>query len=88
MYFTLAVSAPDAATCEDLTQRGCAADPRALPVPGPARVAWRAPDGRSGFRFLVNEAGEDDVALRGAVERVAGAQDEALEARVVDDPDV
>ena len=47
MYFTLAVSAPDAATCADLTRRGCAADPRALPVPGPARVAWRAPDGRA-----------------------------------------
>jgi Asparagine synthase len=47
MYFTLAVSAPDATTCEDLTRRGCATDPRTLPIPGPARVAWRAPDGRA-----------------------------------------
>ena len=47
MYFTLAVSAPDAAACADLIQRGCGTDPRALPIAGPARVAWRAPDGRS-----------------------------------------
>ncbi len=58
MYFTLAVSAPDAATCEDLTQRGCAADPRALPVPGPARVAWRAPDGRAALLTWGPDAAE------------------------------
>ena len=47
MYFTLAVSAPDAATCAELTRRAGAADPRALPIPGLPRVTWRAPDGRS-----------------------------------------
>ena len=58
MYFTLAVSAPDAATCADLTRRGCAADPRALPVPGPARVAWRAPDGRAALLTWGPDAAE------------------------------
>ncbi|MBV9795789.1 MAG: hypothetical protein JO016_17825 [Actinobacteria bacterium] len=47
MYFTLAVSGPDAAACAELTRRACAADLRALPVPGPGRVAWRAPNGRA-----------------------------------------
>ena len=58
MYFTLAVSAPDAATCADLTRRGCAADPRVLPVPGPARVAWRAPDGRAALLTWGPDAAE------------------------------
>jgi hypothetical protein len=47
MYFTLAVSAPDAATCAELTRRAGAADPRALPIPGLPRVAWRSPNGRA-----------------------------------------
>src|SRR5450755_735124 len=46
MYFTLAVSAPDPAACADLTQRACGTDPRAMPIPGPARVVWRAESGR------------------------------------------
>jgi Asparagine synthase len=58
MYFTLAVSAPDAATCADLTRRGCDADPRALPVPGPARVAWCAPDGRAALLTWGPDAAE------------------------------
>ena len=45
MYFTLAVAAPDPAVCAALAQRACAADPRVMPIPGPARVAWRAPHG-------------------------------------------
>jgi len=45
MYFTLAVSAPDPAACADLTQRACGTDPRVMPIPGPARVAWRAESG-------------------------------------------
>jgi Asparagine synthase len=45
MYFTLAVSAPDAAACADLAERGCGADPRVMPIPGPARVLWRAENG-------------------------------------------
>jgi hypothetical protein len=47
MYFTLAVSAADPGTCAALTQRACGTDPRAMPIPGPARVEWRAPDGRA-----------------------------------------
>ena len=47
MYFTLAVSTADPDTCAALTQRACGTDPRAQPIPGPARVAWRAPDGRA-----------------------------------------
>ncbi len=45
MYFTLAVSAPDPAACADLTQRACGTDPRVMPIPGPARVVWRAASG-------------------------------------------
>ena len=47
MYFTLAISAPDPATCGELTQRACGTDPRVMPIPGPARVIWRASDGRA-----------------------------------------
>jgi hypothetical protein len=47
MYFTLAVSAPDGATCADLTERACGTDLRSMPIPGPAEVTWRAPDGRA-----------------------------------------
>ena len=47
MYFTLAVSAPDPATCAELTQRACGTDPRVMPIPGPARVIWRAPGGHA-----------------------------------------
>jgi asparagine synthase (glutamine-hydrolysing) len=47
MYFTLAVSAATAARCAALTSAALDADPRVMPVPGPALVAWRAPDGRA-----------------------------------------
>ena len=47
MYFILAVSAPDPATCGELTQRACGTDPHVMPIPGPARVIWRSPDGRA-----------------------------------------
>lgn len=47
MYFTLAVSAATAARCAALTSAALGADPRVMPVPGPALVAWRAPDGRA-----------------------------------------
>ncbi len=47
MFFTLAVSAPDPATCAALAERACGTDSRAMPIPGPAQVIWRAPDGRS-----------------------------------------
>ena len=47
MFFTLAVSAPDPATCAALAERARGTDSRAMPVPGPAQVIWRARDGRS-----------------------------------------
>jgi hypothetical protein len=47
VYFTLAVSAATAARCAALAGAARDADPRVMPVPGPARVAWRAPDGRA-----------------------------------------
>lgn len=47
MYFTLAVSAPDPGRCAALTLRACGIDARAMPIPGPALVVWRAPDGRA-----------------------------------------
>jgi hypothetical protein len=45
MYFTLAVSASTAERCAALTDRAQIADPAVMPVPGPATVAWRSPDG-------------------------------------------
>jgi hypothetical protein len=47
MYFTLAVSAATAANCAALVGAARDTDPRVMPVPGPARVAWRAPDERA-----------------------------------------
>jgi hypothetical protein len=47
MYFTLAVSAATAGTCARLTAAARVADPRAMPLPGPAELAWQAPDGRA-----------------------------------------
>jgi asparagine synthase (glutamine-hydrolysing) len=47
MYFTLAVSAATPERCAGLTDRARIADPAVMPVPGPATVAWRSPDGRA-----------------------------------------
>ena len=47
MYFTLAVSAASREACAALAEAAERTDPRAMPVPGPARVAWRAPGGRA-----------------------------------------
>ena len=47
MYFTLAVSAATAAGCAALVRAACDADPRIMPVPGPARLVWHAPDRRA-----------------------------------------
>jgi hypothetical protein len=42
VYFTLAVSAATAARCAALAGAARDADRRVMPIPGPARVAWRA----------------------------------------------
>ena len=47
MFFTLAVSAATAGGCAALTDRALAVDPAVMPIPGPAVVAWRSPDGRA-----------------------------------------
>ena len=47
MYFTLAVSAATRQACAALAEAAERADPRVMPIPGPARVAWHAPDGRA-----------------------------------------
>jgi hypothetical protein len=47
MYFTLAVSATTPERCARLTDRARIADPAVMPVPGPAAVCWRSPDGRA-----------------------------------------
>src|SRR6185312_14821561 len=47
MYFTLAVSAATREACAALTGAAERTDPRVMPIPGPARVAWRAPGGRA-----------------------------------------
>jgi hypothetical protein len=47
MFFTLAVSARTPEGCTALTDRALAVDPSVMPMPGPASVAWRSPDGRA-----------------------------------------
>jgi len=46
-YFTLGISAVTPERCAALTDRALAVDPAVMPVPGPAEVAWRSPDGRA-----------------------------------------
>ena len=47
MYFTLAVCAATPEACAALTGAAERTDPRVMPIPGPARVAWRAPGARA-----------------------------------------
>jgi hypothetical protein len=47
MFFTLGVSAATPESCAALTDRALAVDPSVMPVPGPAGVVWRSPDGRA-----------------------------------------
>jgi len=47
MFFTLAVSAATPGRCAELADRARIADPAVMPIPGPAVVAWRSPDGRA-----------------------------------------
>jgi asparagine synthase (glutamine-hydrolysing) len=58
VYFTLAVTAATAEGCEALAGAAVRADPRVMPIPGPARVAWRAPGGRAAILHW----GEDGLA--------------------------
>ncbi|MGO8891211.1 MAG: asparagine synthase-related protein [Streptosporangiaceae bacterium] len=47
MYFTLAVSAATPERCAALVGAAQGTDPRIMPIPGPAQVAWRSPDQRA-----------------------------------------
>ena len=47
MFFTLAVSAATPEGCAALTERALAVDRSVMPIPGPAAVGWRSPDGRA-----------------------------------------
>jgi Asparagine synthase len=59
MYFTLAISAASAARCAVLADAARGADPRVMPIPGPARVAWRAADGRATLLYWGGQAPAD-----------------------------
>jgi hypothetical protein len=62
MYFTLGVSAATPEGCAALTERALAVDPSVLPVPGPAAVGWRSPDGRAALLHWGEAAGQAGVA--------------------------
>jgi hypothetical protein len=67
VYFTLAVSAATAAHCAALAGRARDADRRVMPVPGPARVAWRAPDGRAAVLHWGTPAEAEGAAYAGTI---------------------
>jgi len=46
VFFTLAISAGSALQCAALAERARSADPRVMPIPGPATTVWKSPDGR------------------------------------------
>ena len=58
MYFTLAVSAATPEGCAALTDRARITDLAVMPVPGPAAVAWRSPDGRAALLHWGGSGGE------------------------------
>jgi hypothetical protein len=67
MYFTLAISAATRERCAGLVAAALGTDPRVLPIPGPAAVAWRAPDERAavlrwGLSGLSGLSGDDGAA--------------------------
>jgi len=67
-YFTLAVSAALPERCAMLTDRARIADPAVMPVPGPATVLWRSPDGRAAvLRWGVGGEAGRPGAVTGAV---------------------
>jgi hypothetical protein len=66
MFFTLAVSAQTPALCAALTDRARIADPAVLPIPGPAAVVWRSPDGRASLLHWGTGYGAGGGAFPGA----------------------
>ena len=76
MFFTLAVSAATPEACAALTDRALVTDPAVMPIPGPAVVAWRSPDGRSALLHWGRPDGADAADGAGAAD-AAGAGDGA-----------
>ena len=65
MFFTLAVSAASPRLCAELADRARVADPAVMPIPGPAVVAWRSPDGRAALLHWGGPPGAGEPAGRG-----------------------
>jgi hypothetical protein len=63
MYFTLAVSAATTEACAALAGAAERTDPRVMPIPGPARVTWRAPGWAAA---VTGRLGDPDPAMAGA----------------------
>jgi hypothetical protein len=70
MFFTLAVSAASPRLCAELADRARVADPAVMPIPGPAVVAWRSPDGRAALLHWGGPSGGGGTS--GAGEPAAG----------------
>jgi len=60
MYFTLAISAATPAACAALVGAARSTDPRVMPVPGPVRVAWQAPNECAAMLYWGAAAPETD----------------------------
>jgi hypothetical protein len=81
MYFTLAVSAATTAMCAELAGRARIADPALLPIPGPAAIAWRSPDGRAALlRWGRHEADGPDGYLDDGLDHDRGDPGECVPA--------
>ena len=61
MFFTLAVSAATPEACAALADRARIADPSVMPIPGPAVIAWRSPDGRAALLHWGSQLDADGV---------------------------
>jgi hypothetical protein len=70
MFFTLAVSAASPRLCAELADRARVADPAVMPIPGPAVVAWRSPDGRAA---LLHWGGPPEAGAPGSVDEAGSA---------------
>ena len=68
-FFTLAVSASSPRLCAELADRARVADPAVMPIPGPAAVAWRSPDGRAALLHWGGPAGAGETAADSAASR-------------------
>src|ERR1700689_3355159 len=66
MFFTLAVSAATPRLGAELADRARVADPAVMPIPGPAVVAWRSPDGRAALLHWGGRPGTGESASTSA----------------------